>query len=154
MAVCTYGDFIVLPHWEIKLVAPWPNWVTLSWHWAHQSPPYPTNAERQVRKRQVSILKSLVWLLICTWGSHSTMCTHLVSNHAVLFAAAGNHFGDALPPVWCRSGEGAQRLFQLLLLISHPWSRVCSHLIHLLFGRAWRRRSRTDRDRQITQIDR
>ena len=23
--VCTHGDFIVLPHWETRLVAPWPD---------------------------------------------------------------------------------------------------------------------------------
>ena len=37
--------------------------VTLSWHWAKKSLPYPNNAERPSRKRQVSIWKSLVWLV-------------------------------------------------------------------------------------------
>ena len=27
--MCTRGDFIVLPHWEIRLLVPWPN-ITLS----------------------------------------------------------------------------------------------------------------------------
>ena len=36
--------------------------VTLSWHWANESLPYPNNAECLARKWQVSILKSLVSL--------------------------------------------------------------------------------------------
>ena len=36
--------------------------VTLSWHWASKSLPYPNNTERQARKWQVSISMSLVWL--------------------------------------------------------------------------------------------
>ena len=46
-------------HWHYDLLS---HSVTLSWHWAIQSLLYPNNAERQVRKRQVSVLKSLVWL--------------------------------------------------------------------------------------------
>ena len=36
--------------------------VTSSWHWANQSLPYLNNAKQQGRKKQVSILMSLVWL--------------------------------------------------------------------------------------------
>ena len=36
--------------------------VTLSWNCTNQSLPYPNYAERLVRKCQVSILKSLLWL--------------------------------------------------------------------------------------------
>ena len=38
------------------------NSVNVSWHWTNQFLPYPINTEDQARKRQVSILKSLVWL--------------------------------------------------------------------------------------------
>ena len=36
--------------------------LTLSWHWANQSFPYPNNPEHQAMKRQVLILKLLGWL--------------------------------------------------------------------------------------------
>ena len=49
----------MLPHWDNDLLS---HSVTLSWHWANQSSPYPNNAERQAHERQVSILMSLVWL--------------------------------------------------------------------------------------------
>ena len=42
--------------------APSRHSVILSWLWASQSLPNPNNADRHARKRQVSILKSLVWL--------------------------------------------------------------------------------------------
>ena len=47
--------------------------VTLSWHWANQSLPYPNNAERQTRKQQLSTLKSLVWLEL---GSKTVRSRH------------------------------------------------------------------------------
>ena len=66
LTVHTYGECIVLPHWETRPPAPWHDMishsVTSSCHWANQSLPYPNNAEHQFRKRQVSIFKSLVWL--------------------------------------------------------------------------------------------
>ena len=67
MTVYTHGDFIVLPHWNTRLPAPWPanvlsHSVALSWHGTNQSLPYPNKAKHQVRKRQVSILTLLVWL--------------------------------------------------------------------------------------------
>ena len=66
MAVCTHGDFIMLPHWDTRPPVPWPwsHSITLSWHWANQSLPYQyhNNAEHQARKRQVSILKSFFLL--------------------------------------------------------------------------------------------
>ena len=51
-----HGDFIVLPHWVIRLPAPYnllSHSVTLYRHWASQSLPYPSNAERQARKQQI-----------------------------------------------------------------------------------------------------
>ena len=36
--------------------------VILYWHWINQPMPYSNNAECLARKRQVSILKSLIWL--------------------------------------------------------------------------------------------
>ena len=56
LTVHTHSDFIVLSHWKIS------PWAPISWHGANQSLPYPTNAERQTRKQQISIFKSAVWL--------------------------------------------------------------------------------------------
>ena len=64
----THADFIVLPHWKPKPPSSGQHYDlishsdTLSWHWANQSLPCPTNAKRQARKQEQSILKSLVWL--------------------------------------------------------------------------------------------
>ena len=75
LPVGTHGDFIVLPHWNIRPQAPWPN-ITLSWHWAIRSLPYPNNAERLARRWQVSIFKSLVWF---DHGSNLWGSNHLIS---------------------------------------------------------------------------
>ena len=57
MTVCSHGDFIVLTYWDTShQQALWPDIpVTLFWHWANQSLPYPNNAEHLARKRQVPI---------------------------------------------------------------------------------------------------
>ena len=65
VTVHTHGDFIVLPHCETRPSAQWPDIplsnIILTFIFPYQSLPYPNNAECQVRKWQVSILKSLVW---------------------------------------------------------------------------------------------
>ena len=77
VTVHTHGDFIVLPHLNTRPPAPWPasHSVTLSWHWANQSLPNPNNAKHQARKRQVLILKSLVWLdkVLNLWAPDSNL---------------------------------------------------------------------------------
>ena len=65
----THDKFIVLPPWHHDLLS---QSLTLSWQWANQYLPYPNNAECQARKRQVSILKSLVWL---DWEPNSQSST-------------------------------------------------------------------------------
>ena len=54
--VHTHGVFIVLAHWEIRLLAQWPDISLLSWHWVPKSLSYPNNAKRLVRQWQVSLL--------------------------------------------------------------------------------------------------
>ena len=50
VTVHTHGSFIVLPYWDIRLLAPWPAIpLTLSWHWANQCLPYPNNTAHQTR---------------------------------------------------------------------------------------------------------
>ena len=49
--------------------------VTLSWHWANQPLPYPNNESAWLRKQQMSIFKSLVWL---NKGSNLWHSTHSV----------------------------------------------------------------------------
>ena len=44
-----HDDFIVLPHWQIRLLASCPN-IIFSDIILTLSPPYPINAERQARK--------------------------------------------------------------------------------------------------------
>ena len=54
---------IVLPHWNTRLLPPWPA-IPLSHIILTLREPvlaYPNNAERQARERRVSILKSLSW---------------------------------------------------------------------------------------------
>ena len=66
----THRNFIVLPHWETRVPAQWPDillshiTVTLSWHWANQSSPYLINAEFHARKWQVPFLHGFTgfWL--------------------------------------------------------------------------------------------
>ena len=55
VTVCTHGDFIMLPHWNTRLLAPFllSYSVTLSWHWTNQSLPYYNNAEHQAREWQL-----------------------------------------------------------------------------------------------------
>ena len=69
------NDLIVLPHWDTRSPAPYliSHTVTLSWHWANQSFPYPNSTEHLARKRQVSFLKSLGWLdqVFNPWDSDS-----------------------------------------------------------------------------------
>ena len=63
VTVHTYGNFIVLTHWNTRPPAPWASHsVALSWQWANQSLSYANNVEHQAKEWQVSILKSLIWL--------------------------------------------------------------------------------------------
>ena len=67
----TQGDFIVWSNSDIRSWCCWSHWdhrhhdlishsVTLSWHRAYQSLPYPNNAKHLARKRLVSILSVTV----------------------------------------------------------------------------------------------
>ena len=88
VTVCTHNIIIVLPKWETMLANTMnliSHSITLSWHLANQSLSYPINAEHLARKRQVSILKSLVWLDQYSdlqgpdsnlWGSDSPIFQH------------------------------------------------------------------------------
>ena len=78
----TYGDFIVLPHWEIRLSTPLPA-IPLSYiipTLSHQSLPYPNNADRLARRQ---------WLIQCqdnvTMGYQVMMPTAWSPSWAVLY---------------------------------------------------------------------
>ena len=78
VTVQTHGDFIVLPHCEIRLTTPWPDilpsYIALSLrqdilgteqnHPATETPVFtnPNNVERLSRKWHIYIFKSLVWI--------------------------------------------------------------------------------------------
>ena len=97
----TPGDFIVLANWGWYLVVTVRihrnftgtsgrrhydlliHSVTLSWHWANQSLAYLNNIERLTRKRQVSILMSLVWL---DQGSKPRGLDSVLIHHSPLYA--------------------------------------------------------------------
>ena len=87
-----YGNFISHPtgkqgHQYHDLIS---HSITLSWNWTNQSLPYPHNVECLDRKRQVSILKSLVWLNRCLtlWGPN-----HLVSQNGRWTRYSSSHPG-------------------------------------------------------------
>ena len=96
--------------------APWhqdqlPQSVTLSWHWAKQSSPYPNNAERQVRRRHVSILKSLVWRHVATVGA-----VVLRSRNNYGYLRMDSNFWQCrlvvtivMPPLWAQTADSTPR---------------------------------------------
>ena len=71
MTIDLWQYSIMLSHRETNLIS---HSVTLSWHWANQYLPYPSNAQFQARQRQVYIVKLLLWL---DQGSNLTMSTFL-----------------------------------------------------------------------------
>ena len=73
-AITTYTQ--IYYHCVSPQPAPSRHSVILSLHWANQSLSYPTNAEHQARKRQISIIKSLLWLgqgSIPAWSGFESM---------------------------------------------------------------------------------
>ena len=64
--------------------------VTLSWHWANQSLPYPNNAKHLARKWQVYIFKSSVWLDQCSnmwvWMLRSSKTGDGPSSHSTFLS--------------------------------------------------------------------
>ena len=75
-------------HWHHD---PLSHSVTLSWDWANQSLPYPINADRQARKRQISVLLfiDLTWLGIklpifpAQFGHYSATAPNESSNYSM-----------------------------------------------------------------------
>ena len=60
--------------------------ITLSWHWACQSLPYPNNTKRLTKKQQVYIFKSLVWFVpgVNPWGVNPMVSQTGCSTHSAI----------------------------------------------------------------------
>ena len=60
VTVCTYGNFIVLPHWGNQAsgtMTCYPTQPQISWNWANHSLPYPIDAEYHAKKH----------VIVCQW---------------------------------------------------------------------------------------
>ena len=79
MTVCTHGNFIVLPNWQIRLLAPWPDIPLTNSEWTSPCPIL-LMPSAWLGSDKYQFYKSLIWLdresnsrsPTHTWGRRST----------------------------------------------------------------------------------